>query len=625
MCVNADAAHFPLENSGIFGVMGVTMAGKDADKVRELLEQAVADVVKNGVTPDELDKAKTNVRYQLIQGRKTATDLAAQLAEEAVKGGDANRVNIALAKVEALTPADVQKVAAKYLVAGHETALITKPSLMAAVDQAVAASQAAAVKDAPVAASTAPIAPRVTEFPKDYPTTAPSADPKKAPEFAKGTESDIDGVKVIVMPDHRLPLVDWSVTMRRGSQSDPVGKEGLAWLTAEMLRRGVKGMNFEALTKDLDSRAISIGVGDGGDVTRLNGSAMTDQLDHAIERSRQILMEPTFPADEFSKLKEQSINNLQVEQESPGTVAGNDLTRALYGESPIGRYATPASLKSVTLDDVKAFYAANYRPNDAVVIVCGDVTVERGRELAKKLIEGWKPGELAKVEIDLPPVASKRKIILVDRPQGKQATVRMGIRAFDLHSDEKYPGSIASQVLSSGIESRLGRYVRAEKGLAYGVTGVFRPNRQAGAFIGSTDTAIESTAAAVQAMFEVFDKMRKEDVTPAELAEAKMRVAGRMVMDVQTIGQQAGYRVDGILNGYPIDYYDKYPARVAEVTPAQIRDVMNKYVKDDAMTIVVVAPAKLVRAQLEKLGEVEVVPMPAQREAAATQPAKKAA
>ena len=625
MCVNADAMHFQLEDSGIFGVMGVTMAGKDADKVRQMLEGAIAEVVKSGVTQEELDKAKAIVKVGMINGRKTATDLASQLADEAVKGGDANRVNTALAKVEALAPADVQKVAAKYLIAGRETTLITKPSVMAAVDQAVAASQAAAVKDAPVAASTEPVKLRVIEFPKNYPTTAPSADPKKAPQFAKGTESDIDGVKVIVMPDHRLPLVDWSVTMRRGSQSDPVGKEGLAWLTAEMLRRGVKGMNFEALTKDLDSRAISIGVGDGGDVTRLNGSAMTDQLDHAIKRSRQILLEPTFPAEEFAKLKEQSINNLQVDQESPGTVAGNDLTRALYGESPIGRYSTPASVKSITLDDVKAFYEANYRPNDAIVIISGDVTVERGRELAKKLLAGWKPGDPTPVKIDLPTPATKRKIILVDRPQGKQATVRMGVRAFDVHSDEKYPGSIASQILSSGIDSRLGKYVRAEKGLAYGVRGIFQPNRQAGAFIGSTDTAIESTGAAVEAMFEVFDRMRKEDVTPQELGEAKMRVAGRMVMDVQTIGAQAGYRVDGILNGYPIDYYDKYPQRIAEVTAGQIRDVVNKYVKDGEMTIVVVAPAKLVRAQLEKLGEVEVVPMPAQREAAATQPAKKAA
>ncbi len=625
MCVQAEASHWQLEDSGVFGIGAGVMTGKDPKKVQEMLAAAVADVIDKGVTPEELDKAKAIVKVSLIEGRKTAESLASQLADEAVKGGDANRVNTALAKVEALKPVDLQKVAAKYLQADKATILVTKPSLMAAVDQQIAASQAAAVKDAPVVASTAPVKPRVTEFPKDYPTTAPSADPKKAPEFVKGVETDIDGVKVIVMEYKRLPLVEWAVTMRRGSQSDPKGKEGTAWLTSEMVKRGVKGMSFEELTKDLDSRAISISVGDGGDNTRLNGSATTDQLEHAIERSRQVLLEPTFPEEEFAKLKAQSIDSLKVQQESPTAVAGNDLTAALYGDTPIGRYSTPKSVGSIELADVKSFYEKNYRPDDAIVIISGDVTVEKGQELAKKLLAGWTRSKPEPVEIDLAATASTRKIILVDRPQGKQATVRMGIRAFDLHSDEKYAGAIATHILSSGIDSRLGKYVRAEKGLAYGVYGRFTPNRQAGAFMGSIDTAIESTAAAVEAMFQVFDRMRKEDVTPAELAEAKMRVAGGMVMAVQTIGQQAGYRVDGILNGYPIDYYDKYPARVAEVTAQQVREVLNKYVKDGEMTIVVVAPAKLVRAQLEKLGEVEVVPMPAAREAATTQPAKKAA
>jgi predicted Zn-dependent peptidase len=125
-------------------------------------------------------------------------------------------------------------------------------------------------------------------------------------------------------------------------------------------------------------------------------------------------------------------------------------------------------------------------------------------------------------------------------------------------------------------------------------------------------------------MFKVFDDMRKENVTDAELAEAKTRVAGGMVMAVQTIGQQAGYRSDGILNEYPIDYYDKYPARIGEVKADEVRDVMKKYVLDDAMTIVVVAPAEQVKPQLERLGKVEVVPMPAKRTnaaAATTKPA----
>ena len=146
--------------------------------------------------------------------------------------------------------------------------------------------------------------------------------------------------------------------------------------------------------------------------------------------------------------------------------------------------------------------------------------------------------------------------------------------------------------------------------------GVFGPNRQAGAFNAGVDTAVESTADAVKAMFDVFEAMRKQNVTDQELAEAKMRVAGGMVMKVQTIGQQADYRVEGILNDYPIDYYDTYPRKIDAVTAGQIQDVMNKYVKDGEMVIVVVGPAESVKDQLKRVGEVEVVPMPAKREGA---------
>jgi predicted Zn-dependent peptidase len=252
-------------------------------------------------------------------------------------------------------------------------------------------------------------------------------------------------------------------------------------------------------------------------------------------------------------------------------------------------------------------------------MISGDVTVERGRELAKQLLAGWADGSSEnppQVAYDLPQPAKQRRIVLVDRPSGQQATIRMGVRAFDIHSDEKYAGAQARAQLTSGIDSRLGKYVRAEKGYAYGVTGRFTPARHAGSYVGATDTALETTGAAVEAMFKVFDDLRKSEVTPVELAESKTRVAGSFVMDLQTIAQQARYRVGGILNDFPIDYYDRYPEHLEKVTADQIRGLLTKYVNDQEMAIIVVAPAEAVKSQLEKLGQVQVVPMPAKREGA---------
>jgi zinc protease len=615
--MRAYSMHFQLQDYGIFGVGAMVLMGKDADKVRQEIEQAVADVVANGVTAEELDKARTQQIVELIRAREQADDIASQLSEEQLIGGDAERANQAVGRYQAVTPADVQAVAARYLRPERATVLNIKPSMFAAP----ATSPAPSTQASPTSRT---VAPRVIEFPAGYPTQAPQAGARQNPEFAKGTEVPGTGVQTIIMPDHRLPLVNWTLVMRRGSHAEPTGKEGLAGLTAALVQRGAAGMNFMELSQDMESRGISISVSDGGDTTRLSGSSTTDQLDHALLRSRQILREPALPADEFAKLQEQTANELVLSQENPDTVASRDLRLAIYGaDSPLGRSATPQSVRSITLDEVKGFYQTIYRPEGAVLLISGDITTERGTDLAAKLLGDWPAGELP--QVTYPPVSQPtgRTIILVDRPDAKQSVVRMAIPAYTIQSDDKFPGSVANQILNAGLDARLNKYVRAEKGLAYSVYGTFNAGRQAGTFQGGTDTKLESTADTVEAMFQVFAGMREQNVTDKELLAAQTRVAGSMVMNMQTIAQQAGFRVDGILNSYPIDYYDRYPQRIADVTADQVRAVMQRYVKDDAMTIVVVAPAEKVKQQLERLGTVQVVPMPARREPA-TRPATQA-
>ena len=477
--------------------------------------------------------------------------------------------------------------------------------------------------DVPVIPPSRPVTPRNVEFPQDWPASAPVPSLSTKAHFEKGTELNVEGVQVIVMQDARLPLVNWSLTTRHGSFEEAKGKEGVSSLSDAMLRRGTADLTYAQLAQDLESRGISIEVSDGGDTTRLAGSCITSQLDHAMLRTKNLLTQPTFPEAEFAKLKDQTLSELQLSQENPTTVAGEELNAALWGDTPLGRHATPASVESITLEDIKAAYARNFSREGMILVFSGDVTVERGQQLARELLQGGsKEGALAPQLHVTANAPAKRRIILVDRPSGRQSSVRIAIPAYDIRSEDKFAGSTAGQILSGGgIDSRLMRYVRAEKGLAYGVHGVFQPGRHGGAFVASTETAVESTADAVEAIFKVLDDMRKTEVLPEELAQAKTRVAGSLLMGMQTVGQQATYRVDGILNDYPIDYYDNYPTRIGEITAEQVQKVMNKYVDDNHATIVVVGPADAVKEQLKRLGDVDVIPMPSKRDGATTKPA----
>ena len=622
LCVGVGASDMTLEDAGVFIVNARVMQGKNPDEVRKVMMQAIAEVREKGVTEEELKKAKTQWRVALAHERETAEKLASQVGDEAMFGGDPNRVNTQMDKMEKITVAEIKAMAEKYLQPQRATDLLVKPDPLGK-DARAAASQADAAINAPVVPASKPIEARVVKFPEGYPDHAPLAKGAAAPEFKKGTEVEVNGVKVIVMTDNRLPLVSWNLAMRRGSHSEPAGKKGMASMCAEMLRHGTAKQPYEELNDDLESRGISLGVGDGGDYTSLSGSSTSDKLDFAMGKMREILLQPRWDAVEFAKVKDQIVNHLLQTEESPQSVAVNELNAAMYEGSVLGFHATPQTAGAVTLEDVKAFYATYYRPNDAVLVIAGDLTAEKGKELAEKLLAGWEPAKnWANVDYVSVKPAMKRKIILVDRPDAKGVTIRMGIRAYGTHDEDKFAGSLAGQVLTgSGIDSRLMKYVRAEKGLVYGIGGMFKPSRHGGEFLVVTETRPDAVAETIEAAIHVIDGMRNAEVTEAELTESKLRVAGSMVMGMQTIESQAGTRLEGILNDYPIDYYDKYPAKLVGVGADQVKAVMDKYVKPDAFTIVVVAPAAAVKASLEKLGEVEVRAMPAVR-GATTKPTK---
>jgi zinc protease len=617
LCIGASTLEESLEYGGIFGVMGEVRPGQSVEAVKKGLADAVAVLLKKGVSAEELARAKTARRIETIHDRETAAQIGGEVGDAELWAGDPTRVNSDLAKLDAVTAQDVLDVARKYLNPDQATVLTVKPDPLGTQSRKSAEAANALKGMAPVAASTRPIMARDVHFPAGYPEHPPLAPAQSTASFAKGQETTVNGIKLVVLTDSRLPLVSWTLAMRHGSYSEPAGKAGLASLTAEMLSHGTSKHTFQQLSDEEDSYGISVGVSDAGDGTRLSGSCTFDDLDRAFELSREVLLEPSFPSDEFAKVKDQSEAGLLQSLSAPATAASREMTRDLYGGSPLGYLTTPESLAGITLEDVKKFYAEFYHPNDAIMVVSGDISFDRAQELVKKLTDGWKSAEMPTVEYKFPSTPAARKIILVDtgdNAAGAGSIVSMGIKAYDIHSDDKYAGVLAGTLLSSGIESRLMDYVRAKKGYVYGVGGSFRPDRETGAFMVNAPTRPAVTGDCITSIFKVLDDLKNpagdNPLTDEELNAAKRLVSGSMVMSMQTVGQQASKRLDGLLNGYPVDYYDVYPQHIDAVTVQQVRDVMDKYVRDKAMTIVVAAPASIVEQQLKPLGDVTVVPMP---------------
>lgn len=610
-CTQAHAMGMNLEDGGAMGVSATVMDGKSPEDVEKALRQQIALIASQPVTAEELAKAKVKARLGLVNRWQTADNAASELGEEMLFRGDLSHVNTAQQRIEAVTAEKVLAAARKYLLDNRASTLVVRPD-----PKAAPIATGSPVFPSASQASTQPEPARTVTFPADFPAEPPLPGSVPSAVFEKGVEKDLEGAKVIVMTDRRLPTVNWSLTFGGGSYLEPADKAGLGGIVAAMVRRGPKGASYNEFNERLESRGITLEVSDGGDVTTVSGNCLSDQLPFSLQQMAAMVREPAMDPAEFDRLKAQSLNGTRMELNSPTGVAGRELARAVFGDTCLGRYATPATIGAITLEDVRQYFATKtYGPSSRqpIFVLAGDLSAEDGQKLAKDVLAGLAQRAKEPAAALAPKAPDARRIFLIDRPESRQANIRMGIVAYDIHNDDRFAGALAGQILSAGIDSRLGRYVRAEKGLAYGVGGAFAPSRHAGTFQVSTDTKIESTVDAIEACFKVLGDMTAAPVSEQELRQAKLRVAGGMVMGMQTIWQQGQRRIDGILNGYPPDYFDVYPQRIAKVTAEEIRGVVAKYVDNARMTIVVVAPALTVKDKLAKLGSVEVLPMPLNR------------
>jgi zinc protease len=389
LAVAAQAGNYQLQDPGIFINIAVLLPNADPKEAITRIQQTIDTLLAEGVTTEELEKARTQARLGLIRQRTSAEDIASVLGEEEVFGGDANRANEFFARLDAITVDDIKAVAAKYL--RPETLTVVKylpgadPNAPKAEDAPASGKLEETIAEVELTSNEPKPADKATSsrnivFPPEYPTTAPISDEVLSNEFNKGVMEEVNGIQVITLTDNRLPIAGAQLVLRTGGHA--AAKPGVAELTASMLTRGAAGVTATEFASDLESRGISLGASDDGDTTRISFSTTVDQLDHAAKRFNQMLVSPDFPADQFGRLKQQSMAGLAQSLVNPATVADRELDKLVYGDSPLGRKLDVATLSSISLDDLKTWYQQAYRPENAILVFGGQIEPSRARELA---------------------------------------------------------------------------------------------------------------------------------------------------------------------------------------------------------------------------------------------------
>ncbi|MFQ6032223.1 MAG: M16 family metallopeptidase, partial [Candidatus Zixiibacteriota bacterium] len=438
--------------------------------------------------------------------------------------------------------------------------------------------------------------------------TTASAQEIKLPDIKKETLAN--GLKVIVIEHHELPVVAFRLVLKSGSAFDPPGKAGLANLTAGLLRKGTETKDATQIAEEIDFVGGSLGAGANWDATFASCRVLNKYFDAGLDLLADIILNPTFNEDEIERLRKQTIAGIMQDKDDPGSVAEENFRAFVFGEHPYGQplEGTEHSVPSITRDDIVNFYKTYYVPNNAVLAVVGDIKTDDVLKKVKSKFGSWERKEFVTPDLAQPPEIKGFQILLVDKPDLTQSYIKIGHLGIERKSPDYFPVRVMNYILGGGgYASRLVDEVRDKRGLTYDIRSIFDPYRLKGAFEVSTFTRIDSTLGAVQAILKQIERMRAEKVSEKELSETKSFYNGYFPLQFETPEQIATQILNVELYDLGEDYIKNFRKNISAVTTDDILRVAQKYLDPDNIKLVVVSKAEELKTELESLGEVEVI------------------
>jgi zinc protease len=437
----------------------------------------------------------------------------------------------------------------------------------------------------------------------------PGADAQeiKLPEIKK--EVLPNGLKVIVIEHHELPVLVFRLVLKSGSTYDPPGKAGLADLTAGLLRKGTKTKDATQISEAIDFVGGSLDAGADWDATFATCRVLNKYFDTGLGLLADIILNPTFKEEEIERLRRQTIAGIMQQKDDDSVVAEQNFREFVFGEYPYGqpREGTEGSVSGITREDIVDFHKNYYVPNNAILAVVGDIKTADVLKKVKSKFGSWEKREFVTPEFTPPPQINGHQILLVDKPDLTQSYINIGHFGIERKSPDYFPVRVMNYILGGGLfASRLMDEVRAKRGLTYDIRSYFDFYRLKGAFEVSTFTRIDSTLGAVQAILDQIKRIRTDKVSDKELTETKSFYTGYFPLQFETPEQIATQILNVELYDLGEDYIQNFRKNINAVTADDVLRVAQKYLDPDNIKLVVVSKAEQLKTGLESMGQVEV-------------------
>ncbi|HUH05424.1 MAG TPA: pitrilysin family protein [Kofleriaceae bacterium] len=420
-----------------------------------------------------------------------------------------------------------------------------------------------------------------------------------------------NGLKLVVVEEHRLPLVSASLIMERaGSAYDPPGKSGLAALTADLLDEGAGSLDSLALARELERLGASARTFAQADSAVLSIDMLASTSAEGLALLVAMAMRPSMTAADIDRVRADRVSTLRRRRDQPRAVATMVFDRVLFGSHP---YAQPGAgyaetVAALTADDVRGFYQSHYGATGATLVVAGDITVEQLRAIIAPSLGAWAP-QPAVITAVAPPVTTTRppRLVVVDNPGATQTVLSVG-RVSMTRTDPRFvTGDVANTILGGSFTSRLNRRLREQLGYTYGAGSSFWTGAAAGTWRVSTALQTPNTADGIREALALVESMRTADVAPEELTRSRTLQVRELPRNFDTNRSIVDTFAGLIADGLPLDYYQRFPEQVGTITAEQVRTFATEHWDADGFVMILVGDLKTILDGVRGYGQGSVL------------------
>jgi zinc protease len=427
--------------------------------------------------------------------------------------------------------------------------------------------------------------------------------PYHFPRFERRTLPN--GLRLVVAPVHKLPVVTVAAVVKAGATCDPDGRDGLAALTARALTEGTTSLDAVAFTRTVERLGAAVDAGADWDAALVSLTALADKLPEAFRLFADVLVRPAFPEREVERLKAERVAEILQLRTEPRGLADEMFARFVYAAG--SRYGRPEAgdertVQAISRDDVARFHAERFVPGATTLVVAGDVTADEAERLALGALGDWAGEAPSASSVNDAPAARARRVHLVAKADAPQSELRVGHVGVPRTTPDYFAIVVMNAILGGLFNSRVNMNLREEHAYTYGAGSGFDWRLGAGPFDVSSAVQSAVTVPALTEILKEIDRMRETPVLDSELSLATSYLDGVFPIRYETTAAIATALANLTIYGLPEDYFDTYRERIRSVTAEQVQAAAQQYLKPDELQLVVVGDPGAVREGLEALG-----------------------